>query len=140
MLTGCEVLMGSKREYSEQKLSRRERQIMDIVYRSGEVSVTDLLEALPDPPTSGAARRMLNILEEKGFLKARMDGPRKLFSPTVKTDEARDYTMKRLVETFFGGSAVKAMASFLENSLDELSGEEIDVLSRLIESAKKEGR
>jgi BlaI family penicillinase repressor len=126
--------------FSEQKLSRRERQIMHVVYRNGSASVADIIENIPDAPSPGAVRRMLNILEQKGILKGKQDGPRKVYFPTVNKENAQDSALDRVVETFFGGSAMKAMASLFEKSKHDLSKEETDVLSRLIERAEEEGR
>jgi predicted transcriptional regulator len=132
--------MVEKREYPERRLSRREREIMDIVYRLGEVSVAELAGQLADPPTDGAARRMLNVLESKGFLRARHEGPKKIYSPTVRLEAAQESALRRVVETFFEGSAVKAMASIFEESKTELSESELEFLRNMIERAKKEGR
>ena len=132
--------MSKKREYPERKLSRREREIMDIVYRLSEVSVAEVVDHLADPPTDGAARRMLNVLESKGFLRARLDGPRKIFSPTVRREAAQESALKRVVETFFDGSAVKAMASIFEESKTNLSESDLEFLKNMIDRAKEEGR
>lgn len=126
--------------FSEQKLSRRERQIMDVVYKNGSASVADIIANIPQPPSPGAVRRMLNILEQKKILKGEQDGPRKVYFPTVKKENAQDSALERVVETFFGGSSMKAMASLFEKSKRDFSDEETEVLSRLIERAEEEGR
>jgi predicted transcriptional regulator len=132
--------MAKKREYPERRLSRREREIMDIVYRLGEVSVGELVGQLADPPTDGAARRMLNVMESKGFLRSRHEGAKKVYSPTVRRETAQESALRRVVETFFEGSALKAMASIFEESKTELSDNDMEFLRNMIERAKKEGR
>ena len=121
-------------------LSRRERQIMDIVYRRGRASAADVLDDLPDPPSYSAVRALLRILEEKGHLEHERDGPRYLFQPTVPRDEARQSAMNRLVRTFFDGSAERAVAAFLDMNSADLSPEDLDRLAELIEQARTEGR
>lgn len=113
---------------------------MDVVYRQGSASVADIISNIPQAPSPGAVRRMLNILEQKGILKGQQDGPRKLYFPTVKKENAQDSALERVVDTFFGGSAMKAMASLFEKSKHDLSDEETEVLSRLIDRAEEEGR
>jgi predicted transcriptional regulator len=121
-------------------LGRRERQIMDIVYRLGKASVTDVRNELPDPPTYSAVRGMLRLLETKGYLTHEDDGLRYLYAATVKQKQARKSALKHMVRTFFGGSATEAVASLLELSDSELSPEEVARLSKLIAKAKTEGR
>jgi predicted transcriptional regulator len=121
-------------------LSRRERQIMDIIYRRGRASAADVLEELPDPPSYSAVRALLRILEEKGHLEHEKDGARYLYKPTVPRDEARQSAMKRLVRTFFDGSAERAVAAFLDMNAADLSHEDLDRLVELIEQARREGR
>lgn len=119
-------------------LGRRERQIMEIVYAKGQASVSDVLGALPDPPSYSAVRAMLNLLEEKGHLRRKASGRKFLYIPTVPRAKARRAAIRNLLQTFFGGSANEAIASMIEQ--EKLSGEDLDRLSRLIEDAKKEGR
>lgn len=121
-------------------LSRRERQIMEIVYRVGEVTAADVLGELPDPPSYSAVRAMLRILEEKGHLDHRQDGPRYVFFPTVSRERARTSALEQVVQTFFDDSAGQAMAALLDLSADDLSQDELDRLSTMIERARKEGR
>jgi predicted transcriptional regulator len=118
-------------------LSRRERQIMDVVYRLGRASVADVLERLPDPPSYSAVRAMLRILEEKGHLRHEQDGPRYLYLPTVPRETAKESALKHLLRTFFGGSTTAAVAALLDLSEDHLSEAELDRLSRLIENARE---
>jgi predicted transcriptional regulator len=127
-------------ETSHADLSRRERQIMDIIYAQGCAGVAEVREALPDPPSYSAVRALLRILEEKGHLKHEQDGQRYVYRPTVPATQARESAMKRLVRTFFDGSPEKAMAAFLDMSAEELSKEELARLAELIEQARREGR
>ena len=121
-------------------LSRRERQIMDAVYRAGEATANDILNDIPDPPTINAVRRLISILEEKGHLRHKWVGPRHVYMPTVPRGTAAGFAMDHLKKTFFGGSALEAMAAMFDRSSQDLSVEEIDALSRMIEKAKQEGR
>jgi predicted transcriptional regulator len=120
-------------------LSRRERQIMDLLYRDGRLTAADVQAKLPDPPSYSAVRAMLRILEEKGHIKHQQDGPRYVYVPTVTRDKAKRSALRHVVQTFFDGSAEQVVAALLEGSAAELSEEELDRLARLIEArAKKE--
>jgi predicted transcriptional regulator len=121
------------------QLSRRERQIMDVVYRHGKVTAAEVLAELPDPPGYSAVRAMLRLLEEKGHIRHEQDGPRYVYLPTVNRDKARRTAMRHLVRTFFDGSTEDAVAALLQNDAD-MSEAELERLSQLIEGAKKEGR
>lgn len=121
-------------------LSRRERQIMDVIYQLGEATAAEVMERLPDPPSYSAVRAMLRLLEEKGHLQHDQDGPRYVFKPTLAHDKAQRSALKHLVETFFEGSTEQAVAALLDLSKTKLSDDELDRLSQLIEQAKKEGR
>jgi predicted transcriptional regulator len=125
---------------AQNQLSRRERQIMDVVYRLGKASVTDVLDRLPDPPSYSAVRALMRILEEKGHLSHEQDGPRYVYLPTVPRDAAQASALSHLVRTFFGGSAEAAVAALLELPENGLSGGELDRLSRLIDEARAQGR
>ena len=121
-------------------LSRRGRQIMDILYSRGRASVAEVLQDLPDPPSYSAVRAMLRILEEKGHLEHDQEGPRYLYRPTLPRSKAQKSAMERIVRTFFDGSAERAVAALLDLSASELSDQELGRLAELIEQAKKEGR
>jgi predicted transcriptional regulator len=121
-------------------LSRRERQIMDILYRRGRVSASEIHEAMPDPPSYSAVRATLRILEEKGHVRHEEEGLRYVYVPTVARSKATRTALKHLLETFFGGSPEKAVAALLDASSSELSQEELDRIARLIEKARKEGK
>lgn len=125
---------------SHAHLSRRERQIMDVLYARGRASVAEVLDDLPDPPSYSAVRAMLRVLEDKGHLKHRQDGPRYVYEPTQSRATARRSAMQRLVETFFDGSTEQAVAAFLDMNGDELDDSELERLSELIQKARKEGR
>ena len=118
-------------------LGRRERQIMEAVYARGEASVSDVLDSLADPPSYSAVRAMLNVLEDKGHLRRRKVGRKFVYCPTVAPDKARRSALRKLVSTFFGGSASQAVASLLELDGERLSDEDLDRMARLIEEAKK---
>ncbi len=122
---------------SHAHLSRRERQIMDVIYHLGKAGVAEVLERLPDPPSYSAVRAMLRILEEKGHLKHEEAGPRYVYVPTTPRDEARESALKHLVRTFFNNSTESAVAALLELPERGLSDAELDRLSRLIEQARQ---
>lgn len=128
----------SRNLYGE--LSRRERQIMDVVYRLGRVSAAEVRENLPDPPGYSAVRAMLRVLEEKGHLVHEQEGPRYVFRPTVSVEAARESAVRRLMRTFFDNSVEEAVATLLDVSSSKLSEEELDRLVRRIREARKEGR
>jgi predicted transcriptional regulator len=121
-------------------LSRRERQIMDVIYARGSATVREVMDSMPDPPGYSAVRAMLRILEEKGHLEHRQDGPRYVYQPVVSREEARESALKRLLGTFFDGSAERAVAALLDLSSADLGQEELDRLAAMIEVARKEGR
>ena len=122
------------------QLSRRERQIMDVIYRLGRATAAEVLDELPDPPSYSAVRAMLRVLEDKGHLRHEQDGPRYVFLPTVNRERARQSALRHLVSTFFDGSAEQAVAALLDLKDGKLSDAELDRLSALIEHAKREGR
>ncbi len=121
-------------------LSRRERQIMDIIYQRTRATAAEVLEDLPDPPSYSAVRALLRVLEEKGHVRHKQDGPRYVFLPTVPRDRARQSALKQVVGTFFEDSAEQAVAALLDMSAKDMSDNELDRLAELIEQAKEEGR
>ena len=121
-------------------LGRRERQIMDVVYRLGRVTAADVRESLPDPPGYSAVRAMLRILEDKGHVEHEQDGPRYVYLPTLPREEARTSLLNHLVTTFFNGSTEQAVAALLESSDARLTEAELGRLSRMIQQARKQGR
>lgn len=120
-------------------LTRRERQIMDSVYRRGSATAAEVLQDLPDPPGYSAVRAMLRKLQDKGYLLAAQDGPRYLYSAVIPAEEARESALHRLVRTFFEGSRAKAVAALLDPDEGALSAEEMRELEELIRR-QKEGR
>ena len=120
---------------TQSELSRRERQIMDIVYRRGKATAADVLDDLPDPPTYSAVRAALRLLEEKGLLNHEMDGKRYVYLPTTPRTQARTTALRHLLRTFFNGSPEQVVNALIEESRP--SGEELDRLAKLIEQARK---
>ena len=121
-------------------LSRRERQVMDILFRRGEATVAEVLDELPDPPTYSAVRSILRILAEKKLITHREDGPRYVYLPAVNTDRARDEALQHVVRTFFDGSAEQAVTALLRLSDAELSERDIARLRERIGRARGSGR
>jgi predicted transcriptional regulator len=121
-------------------LGRRERQILDTVYRLGRATVTEVRAQLPDPPSYSAVRGMLNLLEEKGHLRHVADGLRYVYLPVVAPADARRSAMAHVVRTFFGGSAADAASALFELPDRRWSREELAELSRRVSQALKEGR
>lgn len=125
----------------EQKnLSRRERQIMDVIYELEEATAAQVLERLPNPPGYSAVRALLRVLEEKGHLNHKINGPRYVFIPTLPREEASQTALKHLLDTFFDGSTEKVVAALLDISEETLSDEDYQRLSQIIANARKEGR
>jgi len=122
------------------QLSRRERQIMEIVYRAGRASATEVLADLPDPPSYSAVRALLRILENKGHLRHELSGTRYVYLATVGKERARRSALRSMVDTFFEGSASKVVAALLDLSREDLSEQELTGISRLIAQARREGR
>jgi len=121
------------------RLSNRERQIMDILYRLGQATAAEVMEALPDPPSYSAVRATLRILGEKGQVRHEEEGPRYVFKPAVARDRAKRTAVKHLVSTFFGGSPEAAMATLLDESASKLSDADYERLKTLIDEAKNKG-
>jgi predicted transcriptional regulator len=119
------------------KLSRRERQIMDIVYKLGETSVSDVQERIEDDPGYDSIRVTLSILAKKGHLTHRRDGRRYIYSPTVSRKRASRSAARSLIETFFGGSPSEAILTMLDVSSAKLSEKELDEIAALIEREKE---
>lgn len=119
------------------KLSRRERQIMEAVYRLGEASVADVQEALPDTPDYHAVRVAMATLEDKGYLQHRQEGRRYIYSPEIPRDEAKRSALGHLVRTYFSGAPSEALLALLDMSAGDLSDEDIAELEAWIEEAKE---
>ena len=121
-------------------LSRRERQIMDVLFALGEGTVTEVLERIPDPPSYSAVRATMRVLEDKGHLEHFQDGPRYVYKPVVARENARSAALKHLVRTFFGGSVEAAAAALLGMSRRNLSDDDLRRLADQVEAAREEGR
>jgi predicted transcriptional regulator len=125
---------------SQHKLSRRERQIMDILYRKGRATAAEIQADLPEAPSYSAVRAMLRVLEEKKHIRHEEKDLRYVFIPAVPRDKARRSAIAHVVETFFDGSAEQAVATLLDMSSRKLSTEDFDRLQALIDKARNEGR
>ncbi len=121
-------------------LSRRERQIMDVLYRAGRATAAEIHEQIPEPPGYSAVRAMLRVLEDKGHIRHEEKDLRYVFIPVVSRDKARKSAVRHMLETFFDGSPADAVATLLDVSGGDLSTEEVARLRGLIDKAKKEGR
>jgi predicted transcriptional regulator len=121
-------------------LSRRERQIMDILYQRGKGSASEVREAMEAAPGYSAVRAMLRVLEEKGHVKHQAEGLKYVYVPVVARDKAKRSAVKHVMETFFNGSAEQIVAALLDVSSTRLTREELDRMSEMIEQAKKEGK
>src|SRR5687768_7581284 len=120
-------------------LSRRERQIVDILYAQGRATAAEVLAALPDPPSYSAVRAMLRILEDKGHVRHEQDGPRYVYLPTVARDNAKRSALRHMLRTFFDGSTEQAISALLDESSTRLSDRELDRLARMIDQARRNG-
>jgi predicted transcriptional regulator len=118
-------------------LSRRERQIMDVLYARGSATAAEVREALADAPSYSAVRALLRILEEKGHVRHEAQGPRYVYLPQVSRERARKSALRRVVATFFEGSAAQAAAALIDS--EALTKQDLARLSALIEKAKREG-
>ena len=121
-------------------LGRRERQILETVYRLGRATVAQVRDELPDPPSYSAVRGMLNLLESKGHLKHEADGLRYVYLPVISAGVARRRVLSDVVRTFFGGSAAEAASALFDLPDRKLSREELEQLSALVKRAMREGR
>jgi predicted transcriptional regulator len=121
------------------KLGRRERQIMDAVYRLGRATAAEVLESLPDPPSYSAVRGMLRLLEDKGHLRHEQDGPRYVYIPTTARDEARRSALAHLLDTFFDNSRESAVAALLDLGGARLDDDEYRRLKNVLDQAREPG-
>jgi BlaI family transcriptional regulator, penicillinase repressor len=120
-------------------LTRRERQIMDILFRRGRATAAEVMEELPGEPSYSTVRTQLRVLEEKGHVRHEEDGVRFIYIPAVARHAARKSALRHLVETFFDGSPEKAVAALLGGEGSKLSDEQLDRIARMIDKARKEG-
>ena len=121
-------------------LSRRERQAMDVLYRLGRASATEIHAELPDPPSTSSVRSMLRLLVEKGLVRHEPDGPRYVYEPVVPREHAGTRALRHLVSTFFGGSAEEAAATLLSLEDGDLDERTLERLRHALEQAREEGR
>ena len=121
-------------------LSRRERQIMDFLFRVGRGSAADVLAGIPEPPSYSAVRAMLRILEEKGHVRHEEEGRAYIYFPTTRKETARKSALQHLLRTFFDGSTEDAVAALLDLKGARMSGDELARIEQLVEQAKREGR
>jgi BlaI family transcriptional regulator, penicillinase repressor len=121
------------------QLSRRERQIMDILFRRGRATAAEIHQELPDRPSYSAVRAQLRTLEEKGHARHQAEDLRYVYTPTLKPDQARRSALRHLVDTFFQGSPARAAAALLDADAARLSKEDLDRISGLIDKAREEG-
>ncbi|MBE0660644.1 MAG: BlaI/MecI/CopY family transcriptional regulator [Bryobacteraceae bacterium] len=121
-------------------LSRRERQILDILFKRGRATAAEVHADLPDRPSNSAVRAHLRTLEEKGHVKHEAEDLRYVYSPAVQPAKARKSALRHVVETFFEGSPANAAAALLDSSAASLTGDDLDRLSALIDKARREGR
>jgi len=121
-------------------LSRRERQIMEILYQRGKASASEIREAMEDAPSYSAVRAVLRVLEEKGHAKHQAEELKYVYVPTVNRDKAKRSAVKHLLETFFNDSPKQIVAALLDVSSHRLSREELDQMAEMIENAKREGK
>jgi BlaI family penicillinase repressor len=128
------------RKDGHRNLSRRERQIMDILYARGRATGAEIHEALPDAPTYSAVRAKLRVLEEKGHIRHEEEALRYVYAPTMPRDTARRSALRHVVSTFFEGSVEQAVAALLDLSAARLDDRELDRITHLIEEAKKESK
>lgn len=124
----------------QHRLSRRERQIMDVLYRRGRATAAEVHQEIPDPPGYSAVRAMLRVLEEKKHIRHEEKDLRYVFIPVVPRDKARQSAVRHLLDTFFDGSPEQAVATLLDVSADDLSLDDLNRLTALIEKARQEGR
>ncbi|MBA2603867.1 MAG: BlaI/MecI/CopY family transcriptional regulator [Acidobacteria bacterium] len=121
-------------------LTRRERQIMDVLYRLGRATAGEILEALPAPPSYSTVRTQLRVLETKGHVRHEEHGLRYVYMPTVPRHSARKSALRHLVQTFFDGSHANVVAALLGGEAARLSNEELERIEELVRSARKESR
>jgi predicted transcriptional regulator len=121
-------------------LSRRERQIMDLLFERGRATAAEVQESIPDPPSNSATRMMLRRLEEKGHVRHREEGLRFVYEPTEAREPASRSALKHLLKTFFGGSTEQAMLALLDETPSSQRHVQLDRLAAMIEKAKEEGR
>jgi BlaI family transcriptional regulator, penicillinase repressor len=129
-----------KKQHHGAHLSRRERQIMDLLYRHNRLPAAEVHQRLPDPPSYSAVRATLRILEEKGHIRHQTDGTRYVYFPAHSRERASRSAAAHLLDTFFQGSAVQAVAALLDVSSSRLTDSDLNRLAEIVETARKEGK
>lgn len=119
------------------QLSRRERQIMDVIYARGQATAGDIQSAMDDAPSYSTVRTLLRVLKDKGHVQQHTDGPRYVYSPTVSPGRAKRSALQRIVSTFFAGSGEAALVTLFDMHSARLSAEELDRLESLIQAARE---
>src|SRR6266576_1556271 len=122
------------------RLSRRERQILEILYQRGKASATEVREAMEDAPSNSAVRTLLRVLEDKGHVRRRAEGLKYVYTPTVAREKAKRTVVKHLLDTYFNGSPEQIVAALLDVSSTQLTRQELDLMTEMIEKAKSEGK
>jgi predicted transcriptional regulator len=133
-------MSAAQSNHPDRDLSRRERQIMDILHRSGRATAAEVLEGLPDAPSYSAVRALLKILETKGHVRHEEEGRAYVYMPVARRTDARQSALSHLLRTFFDNSAEQAVAALLAIKGEKMSEAELERMSKLIDAAKKEGR
>ncbi|MBK5259748.1 MAG: BlaI/MecI/CopY family transcriptional regulator [Thermoanaerobaculia bacterium] len=121
-------------------LSRREREMMNIIFRAGKATASEVMDAMADPPSYSAVRATLRVLEQKGHVRHQLDGVRYVYIPTMNRERAGVSALDHLLNTFFEGSAASVVATLIERSKERMTDDELDRLSDIIRQARKEGR
>jgi predicted transcriptional regulator len=130
--------MGNKPKIHE--LTRRERQIMEVIYQLGEASAVEIVDKLPGKPNNATIRTLLGVLEEKGFLRHETVKGKYIYHPTIPLSQARKTALNHVVDTFFKGSEANAVISILKKSEAMLSEDDVEMILELINKSRKEGR
>lgn len=121
-------------------LSRRERQILEILYQRGKASASEVREAMEDAPSYSAVRTLLRVLEDKGHVRHRAEGMKYVYAPTVAREKVKRTAVKHMLDTYFSGSPEEIVAALLDVSSTRLTGEELDRMAEMIEKARREGK
>jgi predicted transcriptional regulator len=128
-------MRGNKgKEFLEHQLSRRERQIMQAVYRLGRGTIAQIADNIPEPPTHDAIRRLCHILKEKGLLRIKPAGGKNVFLPTIDAKRARRLAVENVIDTFFGGSPGMLVAQLIDSKKDDLSDQDLERINKMIDS------
>src|SRR5713226_6937247 len=132
------MMLNNKQE--SRGLSRRERQILEILYQRGKAPASEVREAMDDAPSNSAVRTLLRVLEEKGHVRRRAEGLKYIYTPAVAPEKAKRTAVKHLLDTYFDGSSEQIVAALLDVSSTALTREELDRMTAMIEKAKREGK